>query len=126
MPRSSLLWLIVNDGILSIYRMIVVLSCFVLPSEKLFVLDGGDEFVSYFERAVGNLVPAVEVHFGVVVGKRNVTDDAEADKRHTEQMACLCDGAALHVDGKCIGEVAEYGAHFVLVIHKPVAADDKS
>ncbi len=55
-----------------------------------------------------------------------VADDAETDERYAVDVASLCDGAALHVDGFGFGEVVEYLLHLVTAVDKPLAAHGES
>ena len=40
----------------------------------------------------------------MLVGTRCVADDAEGDKGNTLQIAHLCNGSRLHIDGQTLGE----------------------
>ena len=68
------------------------------------------------ERPVSHASPEVEILLCLLVLQRHIADDAERDERHAIDMACLRNGAALHVHRLCFGETVEYGAHLVTTV----------
>ena len=63
---------------------------------------------------------------GIGVAQGNVADDTEGDERYVIRVAGLGNGARLHVDRPCLGEVTDDLAHFLLRVYKPVAGDDEA
>ena len=63
---------------------------------------------------------------GIGVAQGNVADDTEGDERYVIRVAGLGNGARLHVDRPCLGEVTDDLAHLLLRVYKPVAGDDEA
>ena len=66
------------------------------------------------EGILGNGAPEVMIHRGIGVAQRDVADDAERDEGHLVQVARLCNGARLHIDGLQVGEFVDDAAHLLL------------
>ena len=85
-----------------------------------------DEGLGDLEGMVGNGVPEVVILRGIGVAEGDVADDSERDEGHVAQIAGLGDGCRLHIDGFCLGEVADDLTHLLLRVYKPVACNDEA
>ena len=87
-------------------------------------LEFSEERLGHLKRAFSHALPEVVIHLRLVVLERNVADDAEADEGNAGLVACVCDGATLHVHCHSVGEVVKDGLHLLASVNKPVASDD--
>ena len=75
------------------------------------------------ERTFSHFGPEVEVLLSLGVLERHIADDAEGDEGSLIDMAGLSDGAALHIHSHSLWKMVEDGAHLLLAVYKPLAAD---